>query len=233
MKLGILDADKLDSEVIKRYGRYSDMFESALLDIDLELFFNIYSVIDEEYPVTIDDCDAYLLTGSRFSAYDAEPWIHRLQRFIIELNLAKKKLLGICFGHQMIAHSLGGRVENSVRGWGIGIDEIKIYQVMPWMRPQTESIRLRVSHQDQVVVLPAGAKLIAGNDFCPIAAYQIDQTILCFQGHPEFSADYLRHIIDSRQQQLGDKLCQQARSGLEEETDSRLVLQWMITFIKD
>lgn len=233
MKLGILDADKLDAEVIQRYGRYSDMFKSALLDIDPELSFNIYSVIDEEYPANLDICDAYLLTGSQFSAYDDEPWIHRLKNFISKLYLARKKILGICFGHQMIAHSLGGRVEKSARGWGIGIAETQIYEVMPWMRPQTENICLRVSHQDQVAVLPAGARLIAGNDFCPIAAYQMDQSILCFQGHPEFSADYVRHIIDSRQHRLGNELCQQARNDLWEKTDSRLVLQWMLQFVKD
>ena len=231
MKLGILDADRLASEVVERYGRYSDMFIKGLSEVDLQLDFKVYSVIDGEYPDDINACDGYLLTGSQYSAYEDQPWIHRLNRFIGQLVKSDKKLIGICFGHQMIAYSLGGQVEKSPRGWGIGVMESRVNSQMPWMQPAVQTFRLRVSHQDQVSRIPQGAQLIASNDFCPVEAFQ-KGNILCFQGHPEFSTDYLKHIINKRAPILGKELFDQAIVSLQQDTQSHLILQWLVQFLK-
>ena len=110
MIIGILEADELTEDVIQRYGHYAETFEQLLSGIDPKLAFKTYHVTREHYPLDINECDAYLMTGSKYSVYQDIHWIHWLQQFVVDCVAQQKKLIGICFGHQLVAQALGGTV---------------------------------------------------------------------------------------------------------------------------
>ena len=116
MRIGILETDTLPADIKEKYGSYAEMFQNLFLSVNDQLELNVYRVIDGDYPEHIDDCDGYLITGSKFSAYDDEPWIIKLRHYIVELHKREKKLTGICFGHQIIAQALGGLTRKSEKG---------------------------------------------------------------------------------------------------------------------
>jgi len=231
LKIGILEADDLDAGVVGKYGSYTDMFQELLLSVSDQLTFKKYQVTELEYPEKTDECDAYLITGSKHSVYENEIWINRLKKFSNQLYQKKIKQIGICFGHQLVAQALGGRAEKSAHGWGIGHMSYHIKQKQDWMRPGKENVSLLASHQDQVVQLPPQARLIASNDFCVNAAFQLNDSVLCFQGHPEFSREYLEYIMNKRREQLGEKIYNNAKKSLAEQDEHKLVAQWIVNFL--
>lgn len=198
MLIGLLEAETLPEKVVKEFGSYGNMFERLLKQSQPDLTFRYYAADQGQLPADLDECDAYILTGSRFNAYDTDPWIENLKALIREIDANQKKCLGICFGHQLIAEALGGKVERSEKGWGVGAAEFEIYQQTPYLEEFGNKYSVLVSHQDQVIRLPTGAKHLAGNDFCPFGAYSIGKHIFSMQGHPEFSSAYLQRLIVNR-----------------------------------
>ena len=231
MRIGILETDTLPADIKEKYGSYAEMFQNLFLSVNDQLELNVYRVIDGDYPEHIDDCDGYLITGSKFSAYDDEPWIIKLRHYIVELHKREKKLTGICFGHQIIAQALGGLTQKSEKGWGVGnvIADLQINK--SWVHNSIKQFSLLVSHQDQVVSLPDDAELIASNAFCANAAFQIADHILTFQGHPEFSNDYLKYLMSMRREKIGKEKYNKAVGSLSQKNDGQLVAQWIINFI--
>ncbi len=235
MITGILETDIVDKNIRKQQGSYADMFQRLFLSVDSSIEFRVYRVIDGEYPDSLDECNAYVITGSKFSAYENIPWIEKLRQYIVELNKKKIKLIGICFGHQIIAQALGGRVEKSKKGWGVGNTSSDILLTRSWMNVVPEDdvskqFSLLVTHQDQVTRLPSGAECIAGNPFCEIAGFQIENHILTFQGHPEFSVDYLKYLLDKRRDIIGENKYNAAIESMKNGVDAQLVAQWIISF---
>ena len=231
MRIGLLEADRLDDTLREQYGSYGDMFEHLLKSVDGSLLFSRYQVTDCLYPQHVDDCDAYLITGSKSGTYDGEPWIQRLQDYVTCLAGRRKKLIGICFGHQLIAQALGGHAEKSGKGWGVGLATSAVYVSKPWMDPAKDKYALITSHQDQVTALPPRAELIAGDEFCTYASYQIGDHILTFQGHPEFTPAYARQRMDDRRKILGEQTYQQGMASLNQDADHQLIAKWIINFL--
>ena len=108
MKIGILNADKVRSELVDHYGEYPDMFGNLLLNIEPGIEIVVYDVISGDYPEKVDEVNGYIITGSKMSVYEEIGWIKQLGEFVQELHKKKRKLIGICFGHQLVAHFLGG-----------------------------------------------------------------------------------------------------------------------------
>ncbi|WP_422664927.1 glutamine amidotransferase-related protein, partial [Aeromonas salmonicida] len=120
MRLGILDCDRLDPDLADHFGPvYSEMFIKGFRALAPELEFRIWSALDGELPDDLQECDAWLITGSRHDAYSDLPWIQALRAWIRLAHDADVKLAGVCFGHQVIAQALGGEVVKSTKGWGL------------------------------------------------------------------------------------------------------------------
>ena len=221
----------MDPECRARFGDYADMFATALGDaLGLGASFEFFDVRRGRYPDRVEACDGYLITGSRASVYEDKPWIDRLGDFVRELNDARAKTVGICFGHQLVAAALGGVVDRADVGWGVGVHAWDVVDDAPWMRPRLGEVRLLASHQDQVQVLPREARLLAASDFCPNAAFAIDNHVFAVQGHPEFTRDYARFLMCRRREALGDAFARGMES-LHEPTDEAVVAQWIARFL--
>jgi len=204
VRLGILQVDSVRKELQPRFGNYPGMFSDLLCAADPEVVIEVYDAQQGHYPVTIDACDGYLITGSRDSVYDELAWIAPLVDFVRELRQAQIKLAGICFGHQLIAHFFGGKVAPAELGWAVGVHRNEIIRRLPWMLPPLSQLALLASHKDQVVQLPADAELYAASKFCPYAGFTIGEHTLCIQGHPEFCRAYAAQLMQLRRRLLGE-----------------------------
>ena len=94
------------------------------------------------------------MTGSAAGVYDDLPWIAPLKSFLRDVD-GRAKLVGLCFGHQILAAAFGGTVEKSAKGWGIGLHTYDLFERADWMDDATR-ISVPAIHQDQVIVPPFG-----------------------------------------------------------------------------
>ncbi len=232
MKLGILKTDTVRPEWVPDFGEYPDMFVSLLGAADPTMEFITYDVEAGEYPQDIDEVDAYLITGSKSSVYDDKPWIPPLIQFVQKIAQANKKIIGICFGHQLVAQALGGKAEKSPKGWGVGLHTHTFSETPHWHDGGHEELKILVSHQDQVIENAVGARVLAGSDFCENAVCQIDNQILTFQGHPEFIPEYSREIMEFRREQFGEEIYHSGVASLTGDQQGARVANWVVNFLK-
>jgi GMP synthase-like glutamine amidotransferase len=232
MKIGILKTDAVRPEWVPRFGEYPDMFMALLGRLNPELEFAVYDVEQGEYPAALDEVDAYLITGSKSSVYDDKPWIATLREFVRKLHRRRRKLVGICFGHQLVAEALGGKVEKSPKGWGVGLHSYTFGQQPVWHDRGPPSFDVLVSHQDQVVKNASEAEVLAGSAFCENAVCQIGDHILTFQGHPEFVPGYSRELLDYRRAQIGEEAYREGVTSLAREPQSERIGRWILAFLR-
>ncbi len=231
LNIGILKCHRVPEHFASTHGDYPEMIAKMLLLEDSSLSFTIYNAEQGELPASVHECDAYMITGSRHGVNDEFVWITKLEEFIRQLHVAKKKLIGICFGHQLIAKALGGQVERSSNGWGVGISKNKIEQLRPWMVPSCQTFNLIMSHQDQVTRLPANAVILASNDRCPFYMLQIDNN-LTIQGHPELSKEYMYDLIESRKERLNTEEYEAGLQSLKLNMNDQIIASWIINFLQ-
>lgn len=237
-RLGLLEVDRLDDDLAAEYGSYGQMFARFFDQLVNEgagdrLNYRFYQVQEGELPKRADECAAYLVTGSRAAVYDSTPWIAALQRWIRRFYAQGAKLLGICFGHQILAHSLGGRTVRHAGGWGVGVQKTTLRSNSGIeQRSTSDSFSLLYSHRDQVIALPRGATLIASSTFCPYAAFRIGRQVLALQGHPEFTRAYLQCLLDRRRDIIGMDAYRDAVASLQLPTDEWRVGRWLIEFMR-
>ncbi len=232
MRIGILKTDAVREELVGEFGEYPDMFKTLLAPVAPDFEWVVYDVEHGEYPEDIDEVDAYLITGSKSSVYWDEDWIHRLSDFVRDIHEHKKKMVGICFGHQMVAHALGGKTEKSEKGWGIGAHEA-LFQHMPeWHDGEDPEFFIAVTHQDQIVEPAPGTRVLAGSEFCEHAVCQLGEHILTLQGHPEFVKGYQDSLLEIRRESVGEETYQAGKESLERELDSPRVAHWLVRFLR-
>lgn len=232
MKIAILQTDTVRPEFAGTFGQYPEMFARLLREVEPTLEWDSFDVEHFEYPPTLDGYDAFLITGSRASVYEDLPWIGRLEHFVRELHQQRRTIIGICFGHQLVAQALGGKTEKAAVGWGVGVHAARWYQRPKWASDADEGFNLLVSHQDQVTRPADGSTVLAGSDFCPNAVCQIGDHILTLQGHPEFVTGYSRGLMEMRRDKLGAQVYQAGMASLQEPIHQRDVARWIIAFIK-
>lgn len=187
MLIGILETGPAPDALKPQWGAYPDMFRRFLAGQGFD--FRAFSVVGMEFPDSVHACDGWLLTGSRHGAYEDHPFIPPLEDFIRAAYAARVPMVGICFGHQIIAQALGGKVEKFKGGWAVGPTDYDF---------GGESLRLNAWHQDQVVEKPPGAEVLACNDFCANAALVYDDRALTVQAHPEFPNAFLGQLAEAR-----------------------------------
>ncbi|MEM7215042.1 MAG: type 1 glutamine amidotransferase [Pseudomonadota bacterium] len=203
MKIGILQTGLVPDNLAEAHGQYPDIFEKFLEAYGFE--FAAFSVVTGEFPKDIYDCDGWLITGSRHAAYEDHPWIAPLEDFIRDAYAAEIPLVGVCFGHQVMAQALGGKVEKFGGQWGVGN--------MEYVHNDGSRSTLLAMHQDQVVTKPPEATVTATSDFCQFAGLSYRGKAISIQPHPEFTPEFVQALINER---MGTVIPEdQARPALE------------------
>lgn len=225
MRIGILETGKPPGTLLARFGGYPGMF-ADLLGPDFEI--TSYDVEAGELPASPDPPEAYLVTGSPAGVYDDLPWMTPLTEFLRAAK-GRAKLIGICFGHQIMAEAFGGKVEKSKRGWGVGLQTLDVCGTATFLGGE-RSVSIPASHQDQIVVQPPATGVIAANAFSPygVLAYE-DQPALSMQFHPEFSPEFAKALIERRRDVLPDP--EAAKASLDQPNDRQAVAGWIRRFL--
>jgi GMP synthase-like glutamine amidotransferase len=187
MRIGILQTGRAPEALVGESGDYPDMFE-RLLD-GHGFTFRTWRVVDMDFPPDVHAADGWLITGSRHGVYEDHPFIKPLESFIRDAIAAGVPVVGICFGHQIVAQAMGGRVEKFAGGWSVGPTDYDF---------GGETITLNAWHQDQVVEAPPGAQVIAHGPNCAIAGLAYGNRALTIQAHPEFRPDFMQGLMEKR-----------------------------------
>lgn len=225
MKLAILETGYPPGKLAEEFGDYPAMFERLLgPGFDVERF----DVLAGKLPSDPAAHHAYLITGSPAGVYDPLPWIPPLMEFIRSADGAK--MVGVCFGHQVMAEALGGHVEKSEKGWGAGLHRYTVVRSEPWI-DTAGTVAIPASHQDQVIVQPPNTEVVAASDFTPLAALAwTDRPAISFQFHPEFSPEFAKALIEKRYDNIPNP--DAAIASLDAPNDTAVVGGWIRRFLK-
>ena len=222
MLIGILQTGLAPDALADTMGDYPDMFAQLLAGHGFQ--FRTYRVVDGVFPVSVKDYAGWLITGSRHGTYEGHPWITPLEQFIRDAFAAHVPMVGVCFGHQIIAQAMGGRVERFAGGWAVGATDYDFGD---------QTLTMNAWHRDQVVVVPKGAKVIASNDFCTNAALLYDDLALTVQAHPEFESDFVGGLIDTRGKGVvPDDILTAASARLDQPNQNKTMADQIAAFFK-
>ncbi|WP_170782674.1 type 1 glutamine amidotransferase [Ruegeria lacuscaerulensis] len=222
MKIGILVTGHPPDELYGEFGTYDGMFRALLGGNGFT--FETYNVVDGEFPASTAAAEGWVITGSRHGAYEDHPWIPPLEDLIRAIRDRGQPLIGVCFGHQIIAQALGGKVEKFQGGWAVGRTDYNL---------DGQTVTLNAWHQDQVVALPDGARVTGTNDFCRNAMVAYGDTIWTVQAHPEYGDAFIQGLIQTRGKGvIPDELMQAATDRLPANDDNPKIGQFMAEFLK-
>ena len=233
MHICILDNDTLDGELARRYTSFGAMFVQLFNSVEAQWTYDIFSTQRGEYPASFDAYDAVLLTGSASDAFSDEAWVVELRQRVTRLLAEHKKMVGVCFGHQLIGLCMGAPVGRAPQGWGKGRMAYNWHrQDLPGCE-ERQQIALYVSHQDQVLALPPGASLVASSDFCPVAAFTVGEYVFCVQAHPEFDAFFSQALLDKHRERLGEAEHAAKSQGLMAGHEGGEVARMVVAFLEN
>ena len=227
MKIGILETGAPPAALQPRFGTYPSMFRDLLGG---GYAYETFDVRAGELPEP-ERCDGYVITGSAAGVYDDDPWIAPSMDWLRAAK-GRTRLVGICFGQQLMAEAFGGKVIKSPKGWGVGLNRYDVVAAEPWL-DGAASFALPASHQDQVVEQPPATEVVAKSDFTPFAMLAwTDQPAISMQPHPEFAPEYATALIESRaEERLSREQADAAVESLKQPNDRARVARWLRRFL--
>lgn len=234
--IAVLLANTDTSAFARRYPDDAQKVVAMLQPLRPQWTTRIYAARDGEFPAADVPLDGVIITGSPASVNDPLPWIATAEAFVRDLARRGIPTVGLCFGHQLIARALGGRVVRAT-DWGLGIGHIDVAATRPWMEPAAPHLNLYAAHQDQVQQLPPGAQWLGGDAFCPNGLFVVGaapgvETLLGVQYHPELPTDFMRALLDHLEPHLPLGVVARARPQLDTPVDAALFFQWIARFIE-
>jgi len=223
MKIGILQTGLAPDELVGDFGEYPDFFERLLAGKGFT--FERWAVVNNDFPTGPEDADGWLITGSRHGAYEDHDWIPPLEQLIRDIMASGRPLVGVCFGHQIIATALGGTVEKFKGGWVVGQQAYDF---------NDHEMIINAWHQDQVIKAPEGAEVVATNAYCENAALLYPGKAYTVQPHPEYGDDFIQGLITTRGKGvIPDDLMQDAQSRMGQPLNNAAMAQQFATFFRE
>lgn len=219
--IGLLRMCELSPPAIRAHGDYVTVFRDFYGDRSVEIV--DIPVHEGATPGSIDEHDAWVISGSQASVYEDLDWIRTGEDIVTELLATERPVFGICFGHQLMAQALGGRVERAAVGWGVGVHRYDVVEPPPTMATAPASIGLLALHQDQVVEAPADSSVWATSEFCPIAGLTFGERAWSIQPHPEFTARIVEALCHDRRDRMGGDVTDAALATLSDPVDGHLL----------
>jgi GMP synthase-like glutamine amidotransferase len=226
-RIAILKTGAPPPALTARYGDYPAMFRDLLGE---GFVFETFDVQAGEWP-DAGTFDAAIITGSAAGVYEGDGWIGELLDWIRAAK-GHTKLVGVCFGHQAMAQALGGRVEKSDRGWGVGLHRYEVLSPEPWMTPGAATVAIPASHQDQVVEKPSDARVLLRSDFTPFAGLAWGEDAISFQPHPEFTPAFATELTAGRHDRIDPALVARAVDSLKAADDRGVLGAWIRGFVR-
>ena len=225
-RIAILETGAPPPALTAAHGDYPAMFRDLLGEgFDFETF-------DVQSGHLPDPAafDAAIITGSSAGVYETDAWIADLLDWIRAAK-GRTKLVGVCIGHQAMAQALGGRVEKSDKGWGVGLHRYQVVSAEPWMSPAAETVAIPASHQDQVVEAPSDARVVLRSDFTPFAGLAWGEDAISMQPHPEFTPAFATELTAGRHDRIDPALVARAVDSLKAADDRGVVGGWIRAFL--
>lgn len=219
--------DHVNKEYQPKFGNYSNMFFDLFPHFEWK-YYDVYSGI---FPQNLSECDVYFATGSKHSVYEDIDWINELKDVVRQLYHENRYFIGFCFGHQLMADALGGKVGKSPNGWCVGVHDFDIKKREDWMHSYQDHLGLLMMCQDQVLTLPHGSTVLAKNEACPVAIMAVGDTFLGIQAHPEFSKSYDKLLIQKRISKMGKDVAKKGILSLDRPIHNGLLQNWITKFL--
>ena len=223
MHIAVLMANTDESDFAQRHPKDGEKFANLLMPLRPDWRITTIAVKDGQFPEDLATYDGFIITGSPASVHDDEPWVHRLMQLIREIRARNQPVFGACFGHQVIAKALGGKVEKNPGGWVFGLAETQL---------EGAPIRLYAAHVEQVTQLPEGAEVLGGNSECPVGAYRIGDRILTSQYHPEITEDFATALIEEYANKLPPEVAALAKASLNRQAETQRIAQRIVDFFE-
>ena len=236
MKIGILETGPVSPKLKKKFGTYGHMFQELIARVTHKPVFEEFDIIESHFPNSPIDADLWFITGSKFGVYDELPWLEPLKCFLVNCIGKNIPVIGVCFGHQILAEALGGKVTKFDRGWGLGVHEYEILKTPNWIYDLKKSFKGYAVHQDQVIVNPPNATRIAGSSFCKNAmlAYGNIESphAISIQSHPELSGEFVSALIKlNRNNPYPELLADIALKNINQKVDNHKITELMINAV--
>jgi len=204
MKLTLLICDYVNDDLVPRHGTLADIFRRFAADWPASEV-QEFRVDQGEIP-SLDYCsDGYLISGSRHSVNDNQPWIKGLEQFLSEKLYQdgnSERFVGLCWGHQMLAKVTGGLVERpqTIQEpdgiWHVGNHPVAMASARQDIVPLPSSFSLLFNHREQVTKLGPQAQVLASAAGCPIAMFSFREKAIGLQAHPEYTRDYQEALMN-------------------------------------
>ncbi len=234
MKLTIIQVGQTPESMQKRFGRFPPQFQQLLLASEGDFVFETANIfIGEKFP-QIDNLEGIIITGSAYGVYDNISWIEPLRNFVRDVYDRQIPMLGVCFGHQIMADALGGKVEKSIKGWGVGRHIYEVKKNLDFFAGIGDKVALAASHQDQIVEKPKEAEIFLSSDFTPYAGlFYKNGAAISLQPHPEFDVEYSKALIDDlSEDDLDKERAKEARLSLDGPLDNLKIGASLARFFK-
>ena len=232
MKIAILQTDHIpEHRRDVAGGNYPEMFANLFFKLFLIVDLDVFDVTEGNYPTNYNLYDGFIITGSKAKAFDSLAWIERLKSEVRNIYNNGQKIIGICFGHQILAQALGGRVARAECGVATGVRSVEVLATKPWMDPYHHYLSLLFYHQDMVVELPENAELIGTSDYCQVQIFCVENQILGIQAHPEMLKVHNHALMEEYQDDLKNQF-QQSLDSLRIRDNSLIIGHWMANFFE-
>ncbi|KAF2121395.1 nucleoside phosphatase family-domain-containing protein [Lophiotrema nucula] len=209
LRIAILECDTPLDQTRAKYGGYGGVFKALLsaaadalqypgLSSKEGLELSVFDVVNAQKYPDLEDIDAVLLTGSRFNSFDSDPWILKLVDFTKKLlEQDRVRIIGVCFGHQIIGRAAGVEVGRSEGGWEVSVLPVELTEKGKELFKQ-DTLALHQMHRDAVFAYPPGVEKLGASPRCLVQGMYVKGKYITVQGHPEFTQQIVSELVTAR-----------------------------------